>query len=695
MNREEVLNEILSLKENNICCELTTGFGKTRIAIELLKKRNCKQILIVIPRLVLIQNWKEELKKWNFPLLESCVIFTTYVSLHKHAGKYDAVVYDECFRGDTEILTSTGYKRFDALTENDLVAQWLDNGNIEFVKPIRLIKKEYDGEICKVHLKRGRYVYMTPNHNQVYRTKQIPIWREKPIKELSFHFNTEIPTSGIGTGDSKDLSDLERLIIAIQADGSLQRHQINESVYSIQLTKDRKIQRFLQITKNLSVSEIKARIGARRWLCKLPKGDAKLLSTFFDINMGYNRARQFIEEIIEWDGAILQGNNIYYSSKVKENADFVAAIAVQAGYEVFQSIEEDKRKETYSIIHRVFMKNRCSRTTQCMNKEFLPYKGYVYCVEVPSHKIVVRSEGVTFISGNCHHLTERCFEAIEEIESDNNILLSATIPRDKKYSISYNFPNTYFYKVSLKEAIDNEVLPDPKVYLIPLELDKKIHKYNYIANPKGIKQVTCNYENRWNYIKDKRNKVTVFCTEWQYIHELSTKIEYYKRAFMTCRNERIKSKWLKLAGDRLKILSNLKTDFVSGILKKLKNERTITFCNSIEQTEVLGKYNINSKNKESANNLSMFNKGKIKHITCVNMLNEGINLYDCKVGIFAVLNSSEIMIKQKNGRLLRHPEPVIIIPYYINTREQELVEKMLEDYNPELVTTTDINNIKL
>lgn len=36
-------------------------------------------------------------------------------------------------------------------------------------------------------------------------------------------------------------------------------------------------------------------------------------------------------------------------------------------------------------------------------------------------------------------------------------------------------------------------------------------------------------------------------------------------------------------------------------------------------------------------------------------------------------------------RLLRHSNPIIIIPYYKGTREEELVDKMLEDYNPELV----------
>lgn len=43
-------------------------------------------------------------------------------------------------------------------------------------------------------------------------------------------------------------------------------------------------------------------------------------------------------------------------------------------------------------------------------------------------------------------------------------------------------------------------------------------------------------------------------------------------------------------------------------------------------------------------------------------------------------------------RLLRHPNPVIIIPYYEGTRDEELVNKMLEDYNQDLVNK--ITNLK-
>lgn len=42
-------------------------------------------------------------------------------------------------------------------------------------------------------------------------------------------------------------------------------------------------------------------------------------------------------------------------------------------------------------------------------------------------------------------------------------------------------------------------------------------------------------------------------------------------------------------------------------------------------------------------------------------------------------------------RLLRHKHPIVIIPYYKNTREEELVAKMLEEYNKESIK--NINNL--
>lgn len=299
------------------------------------------------------------------------------------------------------------------------------------------------------------------------------------------------------------------------------------------------------------------------------------------------------------------------------------------------------------------------------------------------HKHITKNWGYV-IYDECHHLSERCRDLVSNPCGVFNCFLSATVKQDLKDWILNHYEDTKVIEINLRKAIDNDVLPEPKVYLIPLQLNNTFFTETLIKESKNKKKwAACFYSDRWKYLRDYNVKIK--CTEQQYYNEISNDIEYWKRQCM--RNKFFKNKWLHLCGERLKWLSDKKTDIVLNLLKHLKNYRTLTFCNSIEQTELLGKYCINSKNKLSGEYLDMFNNKKIKHITSVNMLNEGCNLADCRVGIFVSINNSEILVKQKNGRLLRHKEPVIIIPYYINTREEELVKQMLENYNPELVST--------
>lgn len=83
----------------------------------------------------------------------------------------------------------------------------------------------------------------------------------------------------------------------------------------------------------------------------------------------------------------------------------------------------------------------------------------------------------------------------------------------------------------------------------------------------------------------------------------------------------------------------------------LQNYRTLTFCTSIEQTKKFGEHPINSENKkESLQNLADFNDGKIDHITAAAVLNEGVNLKNCQVGIYANIGSSKVVEVQRLGK---------------------------------------------
>lgn len=277
------------------------------------------------------------------------------------------------------------------------------------------------------------------------------------------------------------------------------------------------------------------------------------------------------------------------------------------------------------------------------------------------------------IADEMQHLSDARLEVLETIHINEAFIgLSATIKKDMR---DY-FVNAYkaeVIKCGLKEAVEDEVLPEPTVYLLPLSLDTKNYSY-----------------------KIKKFKRDIITTQQGYYDTISSLIKWYKNKFLTSRRERIKNLWLSTAGKRLKWLSEQKEDVVLALLDKFKDCKTLTFCSSIEQSERLGKYNITSKNKASVKNLEMFNLNKIKHITACNILNEGVNLTNCRVGIFCNLNSSEIVVKQRVGRILRHKSPIIIIPYFKDTREEELVEKMIEDYNKELIKTlNNINDLEL
>lgn len=321
------------------------------------------------------------------------------------------------------------------------------------------------------------------------------------------------------------------------------------------------------------------------------------------------------------------------------------------------------------------------------------YSEWLPKLEFSTYKSLHKRKDIIYdciIFDEVQHLSERCREIVAGMELKRTVLLSATVTREMRENLRELFPDFGCYKVQMKKAIEEGTLPDPKVYLIPLELDTVHPEYTMIEHPRATRIQKCLYKERWNYLKDKSLQVHIRCTEAEYVRELGNKIDFWKQQYMRTRNEGVRARWLQFAGQRLKFLSNLKNPVIRSILKTLKSERVLTFCSTIEQTEVLGENCINSRNKDSAVVLDRFNKGKVNHITSCNMLNEGVNLVNCRVGLYANLNSSEIIIKQRLGRILRHKDPIIIIPYYKGTREEELVGVMLEDYNKDLITTMDL-----
>jgi superfamily II DNA or RNA helicase len=296
-----------------------------------------------------------------------------------------------------------------------------------------------------------------------------------------------------------------------------------------------------------------------------------------------------------------------------------------------------------------------------------------------------------------HHVTERCLEYFETIEFDHFAALSATVPKAAKLRIKELVPNIIEYKISARKAISDNILPDPKVILIKLFLNTKQNTECIILNKGKGKPIELDWNHRSGYMKAKYPEIRIHCTEWQYYTYISSKVDSLKHQFTSTGQEFRKNMWLQKAGERLRWLAKHKNKYVKWLMDNTFDDmRSIIFCSDIQQTEQLCPNAINSKNKEAMDVLNDFNEGKIDHIATCQMLNEGVNLVNCKLGIFAALNSSKVLQKQKLGRLLRHKEPLIVIPYYVATRDAELVEEMKKDYNPLLIQeVTHPKDIKL
>ena len=281
-----------------------------------------------------------------------------------------------------------------------------------------------------------------------------------------------------------------------------------------------------------------------------------------------------------------------------------------------------------------------------------------------------------------HHITDRCFSIINmshnRVET-RHLFLSATLSISFKIRLKRTFPDLCIRTISLKEAIENEILPEPTILLYPLYLDNSQETKIYVKGSKGT-PTKVKYSQRWPAIKNPEIQPHIMCTEAQYYGLLSEDITYFQKYV------KYQQIYKNMLIKRLKILSDFKTEKVKTILKFLKDYRVITFCNSIEQTELLGKNCIHSKNDNRMDVLDDFNNKRIKHITSCDILSEGVNVTDCRIGIFARINSSETALKQKLGRILRHPKPVIIIPYYRHTREEEVVNtKILPEFNQDKI----------
>lgn len=293
--------------------------------------------------------------------------------------------------------------------------------------------------------------------------------------------------------------------------------------------------------------------------------------------------------------------------------------------------------------------------------EFIKWKSkkiYNNCVKrtcYASFNKIKNEEYDLVILDEAHRITENNFKFFKNNKTKNVLGLTATYPKDDiKKALFEQLKLDIVYTVSLDEAVKEGVVAPYKIKIIELFLDDK-DRYIQAGN------------------KDKPFMTTEY-GQYQYLSNMIQKILYSGKP---------PPQWLFLK--RMHLIYNLKskTEVAKKILDSIPEEdRTLIFCGSISQAEELCKNSFHSQTNDI--NLNKFCNEEINKLSCVNALNEGINIPNLDSAVIVQLNSNELSTIQRIGRCIRHRpghEATIYILSVVQTQDEKWVKKALENFN--------------
>lgn len=345
-----------------------------------------------------------------------------------------------CYDSETEVLTNKGWKKFEHLTEEDKVAQYTPNGEIEFVKPTAYYNMPYTGKMCRYSWKtKVKYVdlLVTPNHKMIKRNKNGELELFEAVDNRYKVKGSKFIVSGIKSqGVSFELSDLERFLIAFQADGSFFSKRVFEGQYTgarsgtfpvrFNLKKPRKIERLGNILDALgweyNKTPSKSREGYVDFYIKVPIDLKDKISKSFkdwvnleDITSSWGLS--FIDELKYWDGKSTGSSGVGYFTISKDNADMVQAISHLSGCK--DKLSADNPSKVRGNRQIGYDSNIIPKTTvdnRGITYNEVDYSGTVHCVSVPTKMLVVRRNNVVAICGNTEH-SVMCSHGMNELET--------------------------------------------------------------------------------------------------------------------------------------------------------------------------------------------------------------------------------------------------------------------------------------
>lgn len=341
------------------------------------------------------------------------------------------IAFMEAFAAGTELLTPTGWKKIEEVTEGDLVAQYDPDVNaVSFARP-KLVPPHWSDEVYEISSENGNARQVVSGGHRVYyeekvkKNSQCKDWvpataEARDLKNINLssahrRFRCAAPSVLSGVG----MSAVDKLLVAINADGTFgEERYTGEKVGTIPvrmtLAKDRKIQRMTELAQDAGwrfrqIGRVEEG-GKRHFILDVPlayvqEGRKKELFGWWDLSaITWQWAQDFVKEIGLWDGHTgKDGHGVTSYTTRKRDNDFIVAVAGLAGYRARTQIRVDNRSEAFadSYVTYIPFNKDCVSAQAIRVKQVEPQM--VYCVQVPTTFLVTRNGASQVISGNCVH----------------------------------------------------------------------------------------------------------------------------------------------------------------------------------------------------------------------------------------------------------------------------------------------------
>lgn len=328
---------------------------------------------------------------------------------------------DFCYSEDTEILTPDGFRPFpEVVKDKSPVAQMEEDFSISYVRPSRHLYRKFTGEM--VNIKGSQQdMLITEDHPVVFFDQRYKKWGKTTIEEFSERHKdyVRIVNAGVMEGEFDMDVDILRLAVAIQADGVIKntkKYGVSSVVFK--LKKERKQTRLKEILVALCIPsteyELECWPGFKVYYLSgrsLPAELNFLLGKGLKTwdrdclrDLSLSNRRVLLEELPYWDGSHGGKSGGTFCSSDLPNIDTLQEIAILSGIRTTKCIKSNEnamwpKKPGYFL--GLSFKKTMTYVKSSSIERFPVSDCPVYCVTVPSGKIILRRNGKVFVGSNC------------------------------------------------------------------------------------------------------------------------------------------------------------------------------------------------------------------------------------------------------------------------------------------------------